>query len=111
MKTPHLIPYQGSKRKLANQILGLIQHEVKGDIYEPFAGSAAITLAAASAEIGNGYVIGDKFSPLIDLWELIIDKPQYVSQIYSEIWNAQLSDPKAHFLKVRNEFNEDPSAG
>ena len=106
MSIPHVIPYQGSKRKLAPHILNYIQHEVKGTVYEPFAGSAAITLAAAESEIGSNYVIGDKFSPLIDLWELIIDKPDYVAEKYSKIWNAQLNDPKGYFLEIREKFNE-----
>ena len=106
MSAPHVIPYQGSKRKLAPQILDYVQHEVKGTVYEPFAGSAAITLAAAASEIGTSYVIGDKFAPLIDLWKLIIDKPDYVAECYSKIWNAQLDDPKNYFLEVRKQFNE-----
>jgi len=110
MRTPHVIPYQGSKRKLADQILALVQHEVKGAVYEPFAGSAAITLAAATAGIGSSYVIGDKFTPLIELWQLIIDTPEYVAQTYSKIWNSQLDDPKNYFNEVRKQFNnkQDP---
>ncbi|MDQ7016496.1 MAG: Dam family site-specific DNA-(adenine-N6)-methyltransferase [Gammaproteobacteria bacterium] len=107
MRVPHVIPYQGSKRKLAPQILDYVQYKVKGTIYEPFAGSAAITLAAAASEIGNSYVIGDKFSPLINLWELIINKPDYVTDNYSKIWNAQLDDPKSHFLEIRKKFNDE----
>ncbi len=106
MSVPHVIPYQGSKRKLAPQILDYVQHEVKGTVYEPFAGSAAITLAAAASEIGTSYVIGDKFAPLIELWELIINKPDYVADNYSKIWNAQLDDPKSHFLEIRKQFND-----
>jgi len=106
MNAPHIIPYQGSKRKLAAQILDLVQHEVRGTVYEPFAGSAAITLAAAAFGIGRNYVIGDKYDPLIELWRLIIDQPAYVSDSYAKIWNAQLDDPKAYFLKIRDEFNE-----
>lgn len=110
MKVPHVIPYQGSKRKLAPQILKFIQHSVEGTVYEPFAGSAAITLAAASSQIGNNYVVGDKFSPLIELWNLIIIDPGYVSTAYSKIWNAQLDNPKKHFLEIREQFNnkQDP---
>jgi|SRR5690554_341669 len=110
MTVPHIIPYQGSKRKLAPKILDFVQHDVKGSVYEPFAGSAAITLAAASSQIGSGYVIGDKFSPLIELWSLIIDEPDYVADAYSKIWNAQLDDPKSHFLEIRKQFNskQDP---
>lgn len=106
MSIPHVIPYQGSKRKLAPQILNYVRHEVKGTVYEPFAGSAAITLAAVASKIGSNYVIGDKFVPLIDLWELIINKPGYVAENYSNIWNAQLNNPKGYFLKIREQFNE-----
>lgn len=110
MSVPHLIPYQGSKRKLASKILDYVQHDVTGSVYEPFAGSAAITLAAASSNIGSGYVIGDKFSPLINLWKLIIDEPYYVADTYSKIWNLQLNDPKGYFLEIRKQFNtkQDP---
>ncbi len=108
MKIPHVIPYQGSKRKLAPQILDYIQHEVKGTVYEPFAGSAAITIAAATSKIGNSYVIGDKFSPLISLWELIIKDPNYVAEKYERIWNEQLDDPKSYFLDIRKQFNSEP---
>lgn len=106
MNAPHIIPYQGSKRKLAPQILDLVQHEVHGTVYEPFAGSAAITLAAAACGIGRNYVIGDKYAPLIELWRLIIDQPTHVSESYAKIWNAQLDNPKAYYLKMRDEFNE-----
>lgn len=107
MKIPHVMPYQGSKRKLAEKILGYVQYEIAGTVYEPFAGSAAITLAAAAKGVGKKYVIGDKFSPLIELWKLIVEEPQYVFNKYEFIWNAQLDDPKAHFLAVRDEFNRD----
>lgn len=42
-RTPHVIPYQGSKRKLADNILKQINFDVSA-FYEPFAGSAAVTL-------------------------------------------------------------------
>lgn len=106
MKAPHIIPYQGSKRKLASQILNLVGYEVSGTFYEPFAGSAALTLSAASLGIGKKYVIGDKYSPLIELWKLIIESPVDVSVRYSKIWNEQLEDPKSYFLKIREEFNQ-----
>jgi len=107
MRTPHVIPYQGSKRQLADKILEHVLHDVKGIVYEPFAGSAAITLAAASNNVGSSYVIGDKFSPLIELWRLIVEKPSYVAATYSEIWESQLEDPKNYFLKIRDEFNKE----
>ena len=107
MSAPHLVPYQGSKRKLASQILHFVQHDVTGSVFEPFAGSAAITLAAASSGIGSNYVIGDRYSPLIDLWDLIINDPEYLGDEYSKIWHEQLADPQSYFVKIRDTFNED----
>jgi len=107
MNPPHVIPYQGSKRKLAEQILSNVQFKIEGDFYEPFAGSAAITLAAATKNMAQGYVIGDKFSPLTKLWSKIINDPIYVSDEYSKIWHSQLDDPKNYFLQIREEFNKD----
>ncbi len=45
MGVPHHIPFQGSKRNLAPAILGYFAERV-GTLIEPFAGSAALTLAA-----------------------------------------------------------------
>ncbi|RNM08868.1 DNA adenine methylase [Dickeya undicola] len=107
MRVPHVIPYQGSKRKIAGDILNNIDFNVDGRLFEPFAGSAAITLSAASQEIANGYVIGDKYEPLIDLWKAIIDSPDKVANAYESLWIDQLNDPKMFFSKIRNQFNID----
>lgn len=104
LQAPHVIPYQGSKRKLAFDIL---KHFPRGvdRLYEPFAGSAAITLAAAKNGLAKEFVIGDKFACLVDLWGQIISSPEALSAEYSRLWNEQLSDPASYFLKVRDDFN------
>ena len=48
MKIPHPIPYQGSKRWIADTICKCIPGMVPV-FYEPFAGSAAVSLAASTA--------------------------------------------------------------
>ncbi|WP_318433397.1 DNA adenine methylase [Photobacterium leiognathi] len=106
MAIPHVIPYQGSKRKIANQILEHIKYDLTGRFYEPFAGSAAMTLAAAHNGLGDGYVIGDKFEPLIELWQRIINDPQGLSREYEQVWTNQLDDPKQYFLDIRGQFNQ-----
>ena len=53
MKAPHAIPYQGSKRKLADVILQHVENVDIDKFYEPFAGSGAITLAAASRSLAS----------------------------------------------------------
>ncbi len=106
MKTvPHVIPYQGSKRKLANDILGLINFEID-TLYEPFAGSGAITLAAATHEMAKNFVVGDKLVSLVDLWTMIINEPEKLIKQYTSIWTEQLEDPAAHYKKIREEFNK-----
>lgn len=98
------IPYQGSKRSLAPRICQLIPKGV-GTLYEPFAGSAAITVYAAFHNLAEDFVIGDSFSVLIDLWEMIIERPTELSEQYSEIWHKQLETP-THFNDVRASYNE-----
>lgn len=104
---PHIIPYQGSKRKIADDILKYIDFEVAGRFYEPFAGSAAITLAAATQGVASRYVIGDKYEPLTELWRLITEEPEDVINRYETLWDAQLSEPKEFFVKIRKQYNAD----
>lgn len=104
---PHVIPYQGSKRKLANNILEHVKGLKIDTFYEPFAGSAAVTLAAAARQSANKYVIGDKYQQLMELWALIINSPIEVSKRYSMLWHEQLDEPNEYFLRVRSQFNVD----
>ena len=104
-KAPHPIPYQGSKRRLADQILNLVGHRTFGTLYEPFAGSAAISINAARRGLAQRFMIGDSLAPLVELWSLILRTPGQLADAYEEIWNAQLQDPATHYLTVRDEFN------
>ena len=99
------IPYQGSKRSLAPRICSLFPKKIE-TLYEPFAGSAAITLFAANHNLAEHFVIGDVYSPLIDLWDLIINDPSGLSDRYSFIWEAQFNLGDEHFNLTRTKFNE-----
>lgn len=105
---PHVIPYQGSKRKLADRIMTFVPDRVQHH-YEPFAGSAAITLSAAANGRAQKFVISDKLEPLSDLWKMIIDKPEKLIEEYSVMWNEQLDDPATFYKKMRDEFNRSKS--
>lgn len=116
MKAPHAIPYQGSKRKLADVILQHVENVNIDKFYEPFAGSGAITLAAASRGLANHYILNDKYSPIIELWELIINTPELASKRYGDIWDAQIPNEAGvdlipysyqHFMDTREQFNKD----
>lgn len=72
---PCPIPYQGSKRKLAGAIVRYIPLDTER-LFEPFCGSAAVSLAAARA-LGSelGLILNDSNEPLAGLWSAIIDDP------------------------------------
>ena len=105
---PHPIPYQGSKRLLAPAILSFIR---KGDftrLIEPFAGSAAITLAAAKKNLFAEYVIANVLRPLTDIWRAVVGNPKKLSEDYRSLWESQRkTDPSKRFNQIRAEFNND----
>lgn len=64
MTIPHPIPYQGSKRKLASAIDRHLPESI-ATFYEPFAGSAAMTIHAAHNRRASRFVIGDSLEPMV----------------------------------------------
>jgi DNA adenine methylase len=107
MRLPHPIPYQGSKRRLAPAILAPVQGHRFERVLEPFAGSAAITIAACGAGLGSRYVIGDSLESLVELWRGILDRPDAIADGYEWVWAGQLGAGRAHYSRVREEFNRD----
>lgn len=107
MRLPHPIPYQGSKRRLAPAILATVQGLRFERVLEPFAGSAAITIAACRAGLGSRYVLGDSLAPLMELWRGILDEPRAVADGYERVWRGEPAAGRAHYARVREEFNRD----
>lgn len=97
-------PYQGSKRGLASAIIPLLGKSAR--VVEPFAGSAAVSLATRLARTSDVGVIADVNAPLMDLWRTIIDDPNRLADDYEALWNEQKTDPKTFFRAVRDRFNE-----
>jgi DNA adenine methylase len=108
---PHPIPYQGSKRILASRILEHVQGRVDR-LIEPFAGSAAVTLAAAQSGLARSYVFGDSLVPLIALWQLVLQQPQDLAKRYRALWDGQREGDRTYYDSVRLRFNRegDPAA-
>lgn len=106
---PHPVPYQGSKRRLANAVLSHIVPGKHKRLIEPFAGSAAITLAAASKDAFESFVLGDALEPLMTLWQFVIDSPRQVADQYEVLWNRERRQPIDEYYKIRAEFNTDRS--
>lgn len=103
-RLPHPIPYQGSKRALAPLIGAHIPRDV--DVwFEPFAGSAAMTLWAAHHGIARRYVIADVLEPVARLWQAIIDEPEVTAERYRDVWLGQREGDADYFNRVRARFN------
>jgi len=103
-RLPHPIPYQGSKRLLAERILSVVADQKFDVLYEPFVGSGAIAIAGAARGIADRYELSDTLAPLVEIWRAIIDHPAELAHGYEEIWQAQF-DSLDHFNDVRAEFN------
>ena len=104
---PHPIQYQGSKRHLAPRILEFFPKDIQ-TVFEPFAGSAAISIAAAACGLGKHFAINDLNKPLANLLKHIVQEPKVMVEKYAAIWAAQGEDAVssvAHFNAVREQFN------
>ena len=103
-RVSHPIPYQGSKRSLAAQILAFFPQPID-TLIESFAGSGAITLAAAARGLANHYHLNDLNGPLIDLWRMIVEEPHRLATQYETIWRAQHGNRREYYDEIRAEFN------
>lgn len=105
MSVPHPIPYQGSKRHLARQILSFFPPGADR-LIEPFAGSAAVSLAALQNGLVKQVVIGDSDAALVALWNKIVSAPTELAEAYAALWFQQLGREREYYDFIRAEFNE-----
>lgn len=103
-KAPHPIPYQGSKRLLAKHILRFFPNDL-ALLMEPFAGSAAVSIAAASRGRCSRFHLNDINKPLMALWHDIVHHPAVISDAYETLWRAQVGDENRYYAWVRERFN------
>lgn len=106
-KIPHIVQYQGSKRKLAPQILKYMPLKFNR-LIEPFAGTAAISIATAHEERTAQFIINDLNAPLINMLQEAIENPQNLIKNYTTIWNEQFAYDDGHvqhFYAIREHFN------
>lgn len=101
------MPYQGSKRALAARILTVLPRG-SGTLHEPFAGSAALSLAALHAGHVDAIVLNDLNAPLVALWQAVLDDPDALADGYARLWREQGPDPAGYYTAVRAAFNADP---
>ena len=102
---PHPIPYQGSKRKLAPTIDRYLPRKIR-TFYEPFAGSAAMTIYAAYYCRASRFVVADSLDPMIALLRAMVEKPEETALQYRDLWQGQRGDDSGYFNRVRRRYNE-----
>jgi len=106
-RIPHMVQYQGSKRILAPQILQYMPRKFNR-LFEPFAGMAAITIAAAKEKRADQYYINDINKPIVCLLQTAINTPNYLIERYTKIWEEQFNYVEGHlkhFYHIRDCFN------
>jgi DNA adenine methylase len=104
---PQPFLYQGSKRQLAKKIVACIPTGTKR-LIEPFAGSAAVTLATAHLRRASRFLLNDAHEPLIMLWKKIVHEPDELAQGYRSLWLAQEGQERKYYDWVRDQFNQSP---
>ena len=102
---PQAMPYQGSKRRIAQEILGHFPAAVKR-VVEPFAGSAAISVHAV-ANLGVERIwLNDAHEPLVRLWAEILSDPSGLASGYARLWRPNPVRGDADYYGARDRFNE-----
>jgi DNA adenine methylase len=101
---PQPFQYQGSKRSLAPAILRYLPVKMRR-LVEPFAGSAALSLASAASRRAKAYWLNDYNQPLAELLNLIINQPEELADAYKKIWRAQEPETLEHYYRAREDFN------
>lgn len=105
---PHIVQYQGSKRKLAEHILRHMPRRFNR-LVEPFSGMAAISIAVAYRGMSDKFIINDINPDVISILRSAVESPEELICSYSHLWNEQFSfsgGSEAHFYKVRDDFNK-----
>jgi len=104
---PHIAQYTGSKRVLAPQILDFMPRRFNR-LIEPFAGMAAVSIAAAMENRAEQYHLNDVNGPIVGLLKAAIESPGGLVPRYADLWQQQFDFPDGHvqhYCQVRDLFN------
>ncbi|MHB1732764.1 MAG: DNA adenine methylase [Ferrimicrobium acidiphilum] len=100
---PFPIPHRGNKRKLASTIITCFPKE-SPQLYEPFAGSAAVSLAVALHHPAVHLNLNDTDVALVRLREEIIKHPMEIAETSTALCYAQLTQPRPCYDDHRREM-------
>ena len=109
------VKWSGSKRSQAEEIVKLFPQEID-TYYEPFCGGCSVLRRLLSSDIKvNHYICSDLNGDLINLWNMIKNNPEYLSNHYEKLWSELNIDDykerkKRYFENVRERYNVEHKA-
>lgn len=109
------VKWSGSKRSQAEEIVKLFPKEID-TYYEPFCGGCSVLGRLLSSDIKvNHYICSDLNGDLINLWNMIKNNPEYLSNHYEKLWSELNIDDnkerkKCYFENVRERYNVEHKA-
>lgn len=109
------VKWSGSKRSQAEEIIKLFPKEID-TYYEPFCGGCSVLRRLLSSDIKvNRYICSDLNDDLINLWNMIKNNPEYLSNHYEKLWSELNIDDdkqrkKNYFENVRERYNVEHKA-
>ena len=101
---PHPIPYQGSKRRLAPLIGRYLPDEID-TFFEPFAGSAAMSIYAAYHGRARQFVVADSLAPMVSLLHSMVEAPEQTVARYRTVWEGHRDGGPGFYNDVRERYN------
>ena len=111
MKFQPVIKWSGSKRSQSEEIIKRFPKEIS-TYYEPFVGGGSVLFQLMNSDIKvNNYICSDINKDLIDLWNMIKNKPNFLCDCYKIMWNElnsieDLDKRKEYYYNVRERFNK-----
>ena len=102
---PQVMPYQGSKRRIAKYILKYFPDRIERMV-EPFAGSAAISVHAVVNLKVEKVWLNDAHEPLMRLWDEILCNPSRLALGYARLWRPSTINGDKDYYMARDRFNE-----
>ena len=103
--TQSFIKWTGSKRHIANQIVGKFPQLID-KYYEPFIGGGSVFFELLrSGKSVNQYLLSDANESLINIYKLLFSNPQILIESYLEKWSSLQKDSN-FFYSQREIFNE-----
>lgn len=104
-ETGQLLKWIGNKHRFAAEIVSYFPKRFR-TYREPFLGSGAV-LGALAPEDGVG---SDNFRPLIDIWQALRRRPEWLKQCYAERWQAVMDGKKVpEYEAIKARYNAKPN--